>query len=63
VNAKLGLQRAINNHFDMDLYFGVNNITGTQYAYMVFVNQLPDAYLPAPYKVNYFGGLNIKYNF
>ena len=26
-------------------------------------NQLPDAYLPAPYKANYFGGINFKYNF
>jgi iron complex outermembrane recepter protein len=53
----------LSNHFDADLYFGINNITGTQYYYMVFVNQLPDAYLPAPNKANYFGGINLKYNF
>jgi iron complex outermembrane receptor protein len=63
LNAKLGLRRMLSNHFDADLYFGVNNITGTQYYYMVFVNQLPDAYLPAPHKANYFGGINLKYNF
>jgi iron complex outermembrane receptor protein len=63
LNAKLGLRRMLSNHFDADLYFGVNNITGTQYYYMVFVNQLPDAYLPAPNKANYFGGINLKYNF
>ncbi|MBC7689291.1 MAG: hypothetical protein H7211_14065, partial [Aquabacterium sp.] len=50
-------------HFDIDVFAGVTNITGTQYAYMVFVNQLPDAYLPAPYKANYFGGISFKYNF
>ncbi len=63
VNAKVGMQRMIGKHFDLDAFFGVNNITGTQYPVMVFVNQLPDAYLPAPYKANYFGGLNLKYIF
>ena len=63
VNAKLGLRKSLSRHFDTDIYFGVNNITGTQYYYMVFVNQLPDAYLPAPDKANYFAGINLKYNF
>lgn len=63
LNAKIGFQKAVCSHVDADLFFGINNITGTQYAYMVFVNQLPDAYLPAPYKANYFGGINVKYNF
>ena len=63
LNGKLGLKRSVSSHFDLDAYFGVNNITGTQYYYMVFVNQLPDAYLPAPLKPVYFGGINLKYNF
>ena len=63
LNTKLGYQRSISAHFDLDIFFGINNITGVQYPYMVFVNQLPDAYLPAPYKANYFGGINFKYNF
>ena len=63
LNAKLGFQKGLSTHFDIDAFFGVNNITGTQYAYMVFVNQLPDAYLPAPFKANYFGGINVKYIF
>ena len=63
LNAKLGFQKGLSTHFDIDAFFGVNNITGTQYAYMVFVNQLPDAYLPAPFKANYFGGINLKYIF
>jgi iron complex outermembrane receptor protein len=63
LNAKLGFRRSLSGHFDLDAFFGVNNITGTQHYYMVFVNQLPDAYLPAPYKANYFGGVNLKYNF
>jgi iron complex outermembrane receptor protein len=63
LNAKLGWKKTLSRHFDTDLYFGVNNLTGHQYYYMVFVNQLPDAYLPAPDKANYFGGINLKYNF
>jgi iron complex outermembrane receptor protein len=63
VNAKLGLHRTIGDHLDVDLYAGANNITGTQYYFMVFLNQLPDAYLAAPFEINYFGGLNLKYSF
>lgn len=63
LNAKIGFQRSLFRHLDLDAFFGINNITGTQYYFMVFVNQLPDAYLPAPYKASYFGGLNLKYNF
>lgn len=63
INAKLGIRRTIADHLDIDAFIGANNITGTQYYFMVFSNQLPDAYLPAPYKINYFGGLNVSYKF
>jgi iron complex outermembrane receptor protein len=63
LNAKAGISRALSKHFDIDAFFGVNNITGVQYPFMVFVNQLPDAYLPAPLEANYFGGVNLKYDF
>jgi iron complex outermembrane receptor protein len=63
LNAKLGIRRSLSSKFDLDAFVGANNITGTQYPYMVFINQLPDAYLPAPYKANYFGGVNLKFNF
>lgn len=62
LNAKIGLRKSF-GHFDVDAYAGINNATGTQYYYMVFVNQLPDAYIPAPDESNFFGGLNLKYNF
>lgn len=62
LNAKLGFTKAI-KHFEFDIYASANNITSSQYYYMAFVNQLPDAYIPAPTEINYFGGLNIKYNF
>ncbi|HET7819106.1 MAG TPA: TonB-dependent receptor, partial [Bacteroidia bacterium] len=63
VNAKLGVRQSFLKHFDIDVFVGANNITSTQYYYMVFVNQLPDAYLAAPNEINYFGGVNLKYNF
>ena len=63
LNAKLGYQHKLGKNFSADISAGVTNITGTQYPFMVFVNQLPDAYMPAPYEANYFGGINIKYIF
>jgi iron complex outermembrane receptor protein len=62
LNAKVGINHIISNHWVLDASFGLNNITSTHYYYMVFVNQLPDAYLPAPNKINYFGGISLKYN-
>jgi iron complex outermembrane receptor protein len=63
LNAKIGFQRIFVKHFGVDAYFGVNNITNTKYPIMVFVNQIPDAYMVGPVKANYFGGLNLKYIF
>jgi iron complex outermembrane receptor protein len=63
LNAKLGVRQRFGRHVDIDLFFGISNIAGTQYPYMVFLNQLPDAYLPAPLKATNYGGLNLKYNF
>jgi len=63
LNAKLGYRVSFLKRFDADVYFGANNITGTQYYQAVFVNQLPDAYLPGPAEINYFGGLSLKFNF
>ncbi|MEP6713610.1 MAG: TonB-dependent receptor, partial [Ferruginibacter sp.] len=63
LNAKLGFQRSLSTHFDLDVYLGVNNITNTKYPIMVFVNQIPDAYIAAPRNANVYGGLNVKYNF
>jgi len=62
INAKIGYRRSLSTHFDLDASFGANNLGGVQYYNMVFVNQLPDAYLPAPLKTVYFGGLSLKYN-
>lgn len=63
LNAKLGYRKNLSKHFDLDLTFGINNIAGVKHPIMVFVNQIPDAYLTGPAKANYFGGINLKYNF
>jgi iron complex outermembrane receptor protein len=63
VNAKIGFQHLFAKHFGVDVFYGANNMTSTQYPYMVFLNQLPDAYLPAPAEINFYGGLNLRYIF
>jgi len=62
LNARIGFRKKTARRFDLDVFAGANNITGTQYYYMVFLNQLPDAYLPAPNEINFFGGVGIKYD-
>ena len=62
LNAKLGIQHSLGNRFDINAYFGINNISNTKYPIMVFVNQIPDAFLAGPLKANYYGGINLKYN-
>jgi len=63
LNGKIGFKRNFSNHFGLDVFFGVDNITKTKYPLMIFVNQLADAYIPAPPKAVVYGGLNLKYNF
>ncbi|MCW3105075.1 MAG: outer rane receptor protein [Bacteroidetes bacterium] len=63
LNAKLGFRRTFLKRLDLDVYAGATNITSEKYSYMIFVNQLPDAYMPAPNEINYFGGVNLKFNF
>lgn len=63
LNAKLGYRRSLSRHFDLDTFVGANNLTGTKYPIMVFVNQIPDAYIAGPTKAVYFGAVNLKYNF
>ncbi len=63
LNAKLGFRHSLSTHFHLDFYAGVNNITNTKYPIMVFVNQIPDAYIAGPRFANFYGGLNLKYIF
>src|SRR5258705_2062947 len=61
LNAKLGFRHSF-GHFDLDTYFAANNIGGTKYPIMIFVNQFPDSYIVGPKNATVFGGLNLKYN-
>ena len=63
LSGKIGLQKSLSRHISLDAYFGAANITNTKYYLMVFVNQIPDAYMPAPRYANVFGGANLKYVF
>lgn len=63
LNAKLGFRKSLGAHFNLDVFAGARNITGTQHYFMIFVNQLSSAYLPAPYDVNFYSGVNIRYIF
>ncbi len=62
LNAKLGYRVGF-GHFDLNAFAGVDNIFGTQYYLMLFINQLDDAYIPAPLNAVFYGGVNLKYNF
>jgi iron complex outermembrane receptor protein len=62
LNAKVGFRHGF-GPFDLDVYFAANNITENKYPIMIFVNQIPDAYVAGPKNANVFGGLNLKYNF
>lgn len=63
LNAKAGIRHSLSAHSNLDAFVGANNLGGVKYYNMIFVNQLPDAYLPAPKGTYYFGGLNLKYIF
>lgn len=60
LNTRVGYKKSFSK-FDVDLFAGANNATGQHYYYMVFVNQLPDAYIPAPKDAVWFGGFSVKY--
>lgn len=62
LNAKLGFKRSF-GPLNLDVYAGAENILGTQYYYMLFLNQLDDAYIPAPLNTVFYGGVNLRYNF
>lgn len=62
LNAKVGFRKSF-GHFEADLYAGVSNITSQQYYQMVFINQLPDSFIPGPNEINFFGGFGLKYTF
>jgi len=68
LQAKLGYRHAIGQHFQLDVFAGGNNLTGSRYYTMVFLNAnfsgaSPNIYLPGAYKANWYGGFNLNYKF
>lgn len=61
-NAKVGFRKSV-ERFTFDVFAGATNLGGTQYYQMIFVNQLPDSYIPAYDKADVFGGASVKFTF
>jgi iron complex outermembrane receptor protein len=62
----MGWQKAVNKNWDLDLYFGINNLFDTTYASMILINagsfggSQPRYYYPGLPR-NIFGGVKINY--
>ncbi|HET7360446.1 MAG TPA: TonB-dependent receptor, partial [Salinimicrobium sp.] len=63
LNAKIGFHTHFLDHFDLELFAGAKNILENQYYTMVFINQLPDAYIPGPTGINIYEGIDLRYVF
>jgi iron complex outermembrane receptor protein len=62
LNAKLGIRKSY-RRLEADAHLGAENLTGAQYYYMLFANQLPDAYIPAKPEMTWYTGLSLAYRF
>jgi len=68
LSTRVGYQKELGDHFDVDAFIGSNNLSGSTNYNFVFVGQnassLGDGYiLPAPYKATFYGGATLKYRF
>ena len=63
LNTKLGFSIVLQGILMLMFSSGVKQHRHIKYRSWFFANQLPDAYIVAPPKANFFGGLNVKYNF
>ncbi|RYY67450.1 MAG: TonB-dependent receptor [Chitinophagaceae bacterium] len=63
LNAKLGFRRSFGRHLSMDAWAGGSNLTDEKHYIMVFINQLPDAYVPGALDAQWFGSISLKYHF
>ena len=66
VNARAGIRRDLSSHLGIDAYVGAQNITGSLYYTMVFLNgnynggASPAIYLPGPTTARPFAGLKVS---
>ena len=71
LSAKLGYRTDLGGHFRLDAFAGGNNLLGSHYYTMVFLNASystpgglpidPNVYLNGPYKPTFYGGVNLSY--
>lgn len=68
VNLKTGIKRMLGNHFQFDVFVGINNVFDEKYASMLLINagsfgnNPPRYYYPGE-PINYYAGLNLSYTF
>lgn len=64
LNGKLGYRKKISSHFNIDIFAGMDNMTGAVYATHIFLNSrdYPKIYNPMPGETWYAGG-SLKYIF
>ena len=68
VNGKIGYRSQLGNHFSLDLYGGVDNLTHcTYYSFLFFSGTLAGTtdphFLPMPYNAAWYGGAKLAYIF
>jgi len=67
LNAKIGYQKILGKHYDINVYAGGNNLTNSLYYTFAFVNANPAtnpaSFLPGPYKATFYGGVSFGYIF
>jgi iron complex outermembrane receptor protein len=62
LNMKMGYLKRF-KMLEINLFFGANNITCSQYYYMAMIDHMPEPYIPGPNRINFYGGLGIKFYF
>ena len=62
LNMKIGYSKRFKG-FELNPYLGLNNMTCTQYYYMAMIDHMPEPYIPGPDKINFYGGINLRYYF
>ena len=68
VNSKLGYRSAVGSHLNLDLYVGSDNMLGSTYSSLIFLNlpnpanNRPLFFNPAP-KITYYSGAVLQYTF
>jgi len=68
LNSKIGFRKMLNKNYTLDIFAGADNITGSKYSQMIFINLTPQNastkyFNPAPQSATYYGGASLRYTF